>query len=265
MIRRMRPSLPGNDMAIIIGRGHSGTRVISQLLYNNGYATGPINPCYDLVPPEEMYCAAKLFGERVRLVGDYEWDFHAGRIAPMFQRLVRMYLSCLENKGESRYFKLPETTLCYPWIVKMFPDAKFIHWIRDPRDLGGHLTDDFPRWRMPVPNRLIQPWLDRGVEAARIRSAIGCKYLWDIVEETPRPRSFLRIRYEDFCTNQKAELQRLEEYLGRPLKPVGVHSNSVGKWKKDDNHFEFPFWSGMLERGGYLQSGTSLAPMDSAQ
>ncbi len=209
-----------------------------------------------------MYCAAKLFGEKVRMAVDYEWDFNVGGPSSMFARLVEMYLSCLQGEPELRYFKLPETTLCYPWIVKMHPDARFIHWIRDPRDCGSHLTDDFQRWRMLVPDRLIRPWLDQGVEATRIRSAISCKYQWDVVENSPRPNNFLRVRYEDFCTDQKGELQRLEEYLGRPLKPVGTHTQSIGRWKKDERHFEFPFWSDMLERGGYVRSRTSSTGSD---
>ena len=243
---------PGNDMVIIIGRGHSGTRVISQLLYNNGFVTGQINSCYDLIPPEEMYCAAKLFSNKVRLVGDYEWDFNVGKVSLMFEKLVNMYLNCLKEQSGARYFKLPETTLCYPWIVNMFPHAKFIHWIRDPRDLGEHLTDDFHRWRMPVPHRLLQPWLEKGIESTRIWSAISCKYQWDIVENTPRPKTFLRIRYEDFCTNQQAELHRLEEYLGQELNPVKVRKDRIGKWKKDEDHYEFPFWSSMLKQAGYF-------------
>jgi hypothetical protein len=240
-----------SDLVIIIGRGHSGTRVIGRLLYENGYVTGQINSCYDMIPPEEMYCAAKFFGEKVRLADRYEWDFNVGETTLVFKELIMMYLSCLDGTSGPRYFKLPETTLCYPWIVQMLPRAQFIHWVRDPRDAGAHLTDDFRRWKIPVPPDLIQPWLDMGVEPAAVRTAISCKYQWDLVESTPRPENFLRIRYEDFCADQPAELRRLEAYLGRQLQPVGVHTASIGRWRKVASHFEFPFLSGMLERGGY--------------
>ena len=239
-------------MIIVIGRGHSGTRVISQLLYHNGYKTGQVNKSYDLIPPEEMYCAAKLFGERVKSVGDYEWDFKVGNVTPLFQKLVKMYLRQLIRHDGPKYFKLPETTLCYPWMVKMFPNAKFIHWIRDPRDFGWHLTDNFSRWRMPVPHRLVKQWTDQGVKSDRVHAAVSCKYQWDIVENSPRPKHFIRIRYEDFCTKQPQELGRLREFLQADLSPVAVRTSSIGKWEKDEEHFEFPFWKSMLARGGYF-------------
>ena len=64
---------------------------------------------------------------------------------PEFVRLIESFLhTVLESKAENKGWKIPETTLCYPWIAKMFPDIKYIHWVRDPRDcvLAAHVTDD---------------------------------------------------------------------------------------------------------------------------
>ena len=35
----------------------------------------------------------------------------------------------LADKSTRRGWKIPETTLAYPWIIRMFPDIKYIHWI----------------------------------------------------------------------------------------------------------------------------------------
>ena len=57
-----------------------------------------------------------------------------------FEQLIRSYLGVvLESPAPHRGWKIPETTLVYPWILRMFPDVKYIFWIRDPRDcvIGG--------------------------------------------------------------------------------------------------------------------------------
>ena len=77
-----------------------------------------------------------------------EWDFdalHSVDIDPEFEDLIGEYLAdVLKDGSKHRGWKLPETTLIYPWIVRLFPEIKYIHWIRDPRDsiIGRHRTDD---------------------------------------------------------------------------------------------------------------------------
>ena len=67
-------------------------------------------------------------------------------------------------------WKIPETTLVYPWIVRMFPDTKFIFWIRDPRDsiINQHKTDDLADFGIPY-----QPTEDAALRAAPYRGSIS--------------------------------------------------------------------------------------------
>ena len=51
-------------MVTVIGRGHSGTRAISNTLSESGFYMGePLNGSWDLVPPEKMYEAAREIGK----------------------------------------------------------------------------------------------------------------------------------------------------------------------------------------------------------
>ena len=62
-----------------------------------------------------------------------------------FVDLIEGYLSSvLGSSAEHRGWKIPETTLVFPWIARLYPECKYIYWIRDPRDsiIGAHLTDD---------------------------------------------------------------------------------------------------------------------------
>ena len=63
-------------MITVIGRGHSGTRTISQTLYSSGVYMGQtLNPSGDLVPGFPMYDACRVFSRYVKWNGDLTWDF----------------------------------------------------------------------------------------------------------------------------------------------------------------------------------------------
>jgi hypothetical protein len=238
-------------MIIIIGRGHSGTRVISNLLYSNGYFTGELNKSFDMVPPSMMYSAVQYYGEQVQRMGKFRWKFPQGEPPQAFKQLVKLYLKPIIKSDKEKYFKLPETTLCYPWIVKMFPNAHYIHWIRNPNSFGKHLSDNFSRWNIPVSDNSISYYTEIGIKEERIKAAISCKYQWDIVESIVKPKRFIRIRYEDFCLNQNLEIKKLENFLNKSLTSVEVKTDSVYKWRNDPNHFNFPFLKEMIDGGGY--------------
>ena len=140
----------------IIGRGHSGTRSISHTLSASGVFMGePLNVSGDLLPPQKMYDACRVFTKYVTYEGNNRWDFSKVRTCEIpgeFKTLIEEYLhSVLSSDAAYKGWKIPETTLVYPWIVRMFPDIRYIFWVRDPRDciLGSHLTDDLGDFGIP--------------------------------------------------------------------------------------------------------------------
>ena len=226
------------SLTIVIGRGHSGTRAISHTLYASGVFMGnTINRSGDKVPPEAMYDACRVFSEHVDWQGGLEWDFaalHDMPIDPAFTRLVDEYLTdVMREKSKRKGWKLPETTLVLPWIVRMFPDAHYIYLVRDPRDsiLGGHKTDDLADFGVSYPTT------DDLLE----RRAISWKYQYDLVMATPKPERWMEVRFEDFILHQERELTRLEEFLGFPLGRIIVRPDSVARWQDADVVPEFDF------------------------
>lgn len=225
-------------MITIIGRGHSGTRAISHTLTASGVHMGePLNRSGDLIPPHDMYQACRVFGRFVKWNGDLSWDF--SRVLDMdipeqFTYRFEKYLeSVLTYKGDLKGWKIPETTLIYPWLVRMFPDMHYVFWIRNPRDciLGRHVTDDMRDFGIQYPE----------TEDERYRRAISWKYQYDLVKATPKPNKWIEVRFEDFVMNQEETLQRLEEFLGIPLGRIIVRPEAVDRWKADDgvNYFDF--------------------------
>lgn len=236
-------------LVTVIGRGHGGTRAISHTLSASGvYMGAQLNPSGDLVPPEDMYEACRVMSRYVTYLGGVKWDFSRvvkGRISVKFKRLIQSYLSSvLESDVENKGWKIPETTLVYPWIARMFPDAYYIHWTRDPRDaiLGAHVTDDLSRFGVPYDL----------TDDVRLRRAISWKYQREIVKATPRPKRMIEVRFEDFVLDQDRTLQRLEAFLGIPLARIEVNPEAVGRWRSDEGVHDFDFLRQDMEELGYL-------------
>jgi sulfotransferase family protein len=234
-------------MIIVIGRGHGGTRLISRLLLENGIATGNVNYARDMVPPRHMHEAADLYASHVEYLGDCEWDFSGANdreIPAEFERSVNLYLEQITDVPEPKYFKLPETILCYPWVKRLHPDSPYIYWVRDPRDAEVHNSD----WR-----EMWHHWgIDRQALGERLVAAMSWKYQYDIVKSVPPPDRFIRVRYEDFCLQQDQEVGRLSDFLGIELQPLrDVRPDAVYKWKRMNDHETFDFLESAIAELGY--------------
>ena len=224
----------------IIGRGYGGTRAMSHTLSESGvYMGAELNTSGDLIPPDEMYEACRVMAKHVKHLGGVRWDFealHRMPIDPAFTRLVESFLaSVLASDAPRRGWKLPETTLVFPWIIRMFPEIKYIHWVRDPRDsiLGGHVTDDLAGFHIPYSH----------TDNLRERRAISWKYQVELVRATPKPANWIAVRFEDFVLKQEETLARLEDYLGFDLARIPVRPEAVGRYLSDPNPHTFPFFA----------------------
>lgn len=231
----------GPLLITVIGRGHSGTRAMSHTLTTSGvYMGAELNDSGDLIPPEDMYEACRVLARQVEHKGGLEWDFsrlHTTPIDPAFTRLIESYLaSVLESEAERKGWKIPETTLVFPWIARMFPEAYYIYWARDPRDciLGGHLTDDLSDFGVPYEK----------TDDLRLRRAISWRYQHEIMRATPVPKHRIDVRFEDFVLKQEETLARLEDYLGFPLARIPVRPESIGRWKTAEGQYNFDFFPG---------------------
>ena len=225
-------------MIIVIGRGHSGTRSIAQTLYaSNIYMGSLLNNSCDFMPPHDLYRSCHIFSKYVKYTKNYTWDFAEAlemEVPESFKKLIQDYLKpVLESKNEFKGWKLPETTLIYPWIYKLFPDAFYIFWSRHPFDsmLGKHLTDDLHDFSVDYPS-------SQNVLQNR---AISWLYQYEIQRCIPRPKSSVEVRFEDFVLNQEVTISRLEKFLGKELAKIPVRPDSLHKWKGRINPKDFSY------------------------
>ncbi len=221
---------------------------MSHTLYASGVFMGRMmNPSGDKIPPGELYEACRVMARHVEWKGGLEWNFDALQnmeVDPEFVTLIEAYLSdVLDNGTPHRGWKLPETTLIFPWILRMYPDLKYIFWIRDPRDciLAPHRTDDLSDFDIPYPE----------TEDIRERRAISWLYQYQLMKATPLPQQVLTVRFEDFVLDQEATLGRLEAFLGIPLARIIVRPESIGRWRTADGPVDFPFFADALKEQGY--------------
>jgi hypothetical protein len=235
-------------MISIIGRGHSGTRAMSHTLSASGVFMGePLNVSGDLIPPHDMYEACRVMARYVTWTQGLNWDFsqlHNMEIPPEFTRLIHAYLrSVLESSAVNKGWKIPETTLVFPWIRRMFPDMKYIFWIRNPRDCiaGGHVTDDMRKFGIAYPP----------AEDVRLRRATSWQYQYNLVKATAKPAHWIEVRFEDFVLRQEETLARLEAFLGIKLARIPVRPDAIGRWKSDPGVTYYDFFAPAMKAYGY--------------
>ncbi len=221
---------------------------MSHTLSASGVFMGePLNNSGDLIPPEAMYEACRVMAKHVVYLGQNRWDFSRLHTVPIdlaFTRLIETYLASVsQSHAPHKGWKIPETTLVFPWIVRMFPEIHYIYWLRDPRDciLGEHVTDDLARFGIPYDK----------TDDIRQRRAISWEYQVELVKATPKPRHWMTVRFEDFVLDQERTLARLEKYLGMPLARIPVDPTRIGQWKSDTGRHDFDFFRADLIEHGY--------------
>lgn len=236
---------------IIIGRGHSATRVPMAMLHESGVYVGNVSPSFDLLPAGAMYEAACMAGDWVKWIAPHTWDFSEllMRNPPnRFVALVDEYLSGFI--GQDTYaWKLPEAALALPWLVKLFPDAYFIHWVRDGRDciLKPHGTDNLRQWHIPTEITL---GTDR-----QIRAAISWEYHEELITQTPKPAHWLTIRLCDMVLDRDGQARRMSAFLGFPVNPIPMFTDVVGRWRGQSLNGAIEIMRPQLEQHGFMEVG----------
>jgi hypothetical protein len=114
----------------------------------------------------------------------------------------------LRGSGKARWAeKDPTYTLLLPFIEELFPDACYVHLLRDGHDVVASFRD---RWGYTSAARAARTEWARYVNAARELGAC-----------LPDDR-FLELRYEDLVASPEAEARRLFAFLGEPWDPAVI-------------------------------------------
>ena len=238
-----------NEMhpVVIFNKSHSGSRLLAEVVEAAGVFMGAHqNESRDSLDVLELVFALVL-----KYYPDYEKRRDAvmgdGELASLCEKVFRSHLEGHDRNERSPWgWKLCETTYIVPVISDLFPRAKFIHLVRDGRDVAfcDHRGPDSPFWRKVYFNTDRLTW--RAVLFNRwfyrFRSPIYNALHWLNSVRVGRAYAAalgdrcLEVRYEDLCLNLENTVGRIVDYIGtgdrdavvRRIKPR-VRTASIGK------------------------------------
>jgi hypothetical protein len=206
-------SYQGDSMVFIVGCQRSGTSYVHELL-----ATHP-----RVHSGQESFIFARYLGPQIRAwLGELR-DTAGGRggdgmqcyfTDEKFREILRQYMESLMepmtsslNPGELFVEKTPDHSLFVSEIHEMLPEARFVHVLRDPRDVSASLmaaSKTFAKGWAPKTARQAARWWLKRVLAVRESS------------KKLSPKQFFEIKYEDLRTTPNASLERLLDFLELP-------------------------------------------------
>ncbi len=248
-LRRSFGPLPGP--VVIFNKSHSGSRLLAELVEEAGVFMG--------AHQNESRDSLDLVELVRHLVLTYYPDYTAlwdGRAAgdPALPRLARdVFERHLQGRPEGRAWgwKLCETGYILPVVDFIFPEARYIHLIRDGRDVAfsDHHAPDKPFWRKVYFNTdRIRTWrrLPLTRKGYRRRSHLYNALHWANSVLVGRAYGmmlrdrYLEVRYEDLCRDFELTAGRVLDFIGVP-DPSGaiarvrsrVRTDRVGKHRNE--------------------------------
>lgn len=257
-----------NGPIFVVGAPRSGTTLLQRMLRSHPRISSPTGESHFFIPllREEARFGDLAQVENLRaLLGQMHerWaefldtDFHGVRFEidsmadaihargarRMSEVLDVLYRINAEGEGKARWLdKTPYYIHHIPALLNTYPDAQFVHIIRDGRDA-------------------VLSMLERAVDIRVFNIAAGAK-LWKHYVEAGRsagkqlaPHQYMELRYEDILGEPVASAMRLCEFLGEEF------SNKVIDFQKSrDPKTKTPLLKQGLQESNREKWRTSMSP-----
>ena len=237
---------------VVFNKSHSGSRLLASLIEHAGVFMGAHqNESKDSLDLLELVTHLVLahYPDYGRL-----WEGGADRdpaLPDLIRRVFAAHLAGFDVSGGGRWgWKLCETAYIVPVVDFLFPGARYIHLIRDGRDVafsdhrgpdnafwkkiyfntdrmtrwhGHRLTRRAYRWRSYLFNA--QHWVNSVTVGRRFGAMLRERYL--------------EVRYEDLCLDFESTAVRVLEFIGMSaalpavatMRPQ-VYSGAIGKYRR---------------------------------
>lgn len=218
--RRVAEKLSQERPIVLMGRGHSGTRVLAWICAHLGIRLGTAE---DLATgdAEDRRFTDAVKSLTARNLGVVRPGDVKRRDLEIFRREVFGYLERLPPPKQAWGWKFPETYLLAPYVERTFPKAIYLHLVRDGRDIAfkQHLTDN-PRRKLG--RRILASQQTLGAPRY-IQAASSWAYQVDrfdtFRQDVPAERIF-DVRFEDLCRHPAPTVEALTKALGVEMTPA---------------------------------------------
>jgi len=235
--------LANSEPVVLVGRGGSGTRLLSQLALSLGVFLGnKLNESLDSEEwVEDIYrlaiSATSAQGIESGAAPERFW------IRQIRKRAKAILRAAHKSHTEIWGWKLPETILALPQILKAFPNAYVIHLVRHPLTSSWRRTHMTSRTDNPIGRAVLAAAykacgfdpenIDR--DEPYIHNVLTWTYqvqqAYDVLNSMVRPGRMLYLRYEDICDSASAVRDRMSGFLGLGTAgttcPVEIHPERI--------------------------------------
>lgn len=188
------------DPIFLGGEGRSGTTLLRVMLdAHSAIACGP--ETHFLVDGELRRFHHHFRGTWWKRAAGYGYSL--ADMDDMVRDFVRSWFeTSMRRRGKRRWAdKTPQTIHALDYVWELFPTAKFVHVIRDGRDVACSIIPQ--RWGPDNVKDAARRW--------RLCIETGVKHRGD-------PR-YAEVRYEDLVREPERELRRVLEFVGEPFEP----------------------------------------------
>jgi hypothetical protein len=213
--RNRREQLARQSPVVIMGRGHSGTRLLAGILLHLG-----VDLNADLARHRSGDMLDRSFKQHIRTVASRSVDpLRFGQLGfrslNRFQKAAWAYYRRLDPGTRPWGWKFPETYLLGPYVRATFPRARYLHLLRDGRDLAfkHHLTD-MPQHRLARAILRQQRALGQPHHLQAAKSWALQVELFDRFRQELDDGQLLEIRFERLLAAPLDEAGRICRYLG---------------------------------------------------
>jgi len=222
------------DLIFLVSAPRSGTTWLQAMLSSHPEIyTGPETFFFETFAPVEKSIYHSGGELRVGLAEYFDKEEFYDLITELFWRIISILP---EPPILLKYFleKTASHCLCADFILKVFPNARFIHLIRDGRAVTASILRASRSWG--------KNWAPKTVDEAAKLWIKFVKASRDIAKMVRDPNQYIEVRYEDLRQNGAYELSRLLEWLN--LSADESLLNTIVKKNSIEN----------IRRSGYFQS-----------
>lgn len=214
---------------VVMGRGHSGTRVLAWALEALGICMGTLEekPTGDA---QDRRFTRRIKRIAMRHVSRPATGEPSGTDRRRFRKAAWRYLEWMDERREtwsvegrdpeqvSWGWKFPETYIVGNVVEAVFPKALHVHMVRDGRDLAfkDHLTDDSTRGL----GRRVLEHLGTLDEPHYLQAAKS--WAWQVrrfneLAASLPPERVHSMTFEGLCQDPIATMESLADFLGVPM------------------------------------------------